>query len=438
MKTHTQNQGPTLRRRSIIGVIGAVSILAVAACGSPAPQPGQTPASTASVQPAGGGDVPQRGNADLVIWTDLQTAPVLQDAVRQFGEQNGISVAVQGVNNLQTAFITADAAGSGPDVVVGANDWIGNMVQNGAVDPVTAGQPQLKSLEPVALNAVTYNKQTYGIPYAFESVVLFRNKALAPVAPANFEELAGTGLELVKSGKAKLPLSLQIGQLGEPYSMQPLYSSAGGYLFGTGPDGTVDTSDVGVGKEGSIKFAQKLAEYGEKGSGVLSRSVSPDNAISLFTEGTIPYLVSGPWAIPTLKKAGIDYGISEVPGFAGEQPAAPFVGVQAFFVAAHGKNKSLAQEFVGKAALSPETQLALYRSQPRPPALSSALAQASQQDTDTATIAAAAAKGMPLPSVPQMVSVWGPLGQAEANIVGGADPQSTMAQAGQTIASKGK
>ena len=40
----------------------------------------------------------------------------------------------------------------------------------------------------------------------------------------------------------------------------------------------------------------------------------------------------------------------------------------------------------------------------------------------------------PMPSIPQMAAIWGPLGQAQANIVGGADPASTMEAAGEEIA----
>ena len=38
-----------------------------------------------------------------------------------------------------------------------------------------------------------------------------------------------------------------------------------------------------------------------------------------------------------------------------------------------------------------------------------------------------------VPAIPAMSSVWEPLGRAQANIVGGADPASTMTGVGQTI-----
>jgi arabinogalactan oligomer/maltooligosaccharide transport system substrate-binding protein len=34
-----------------------------------------------------------------------------------------------------------------------------------------------------------------------------------------------------------------------------------------------------------------------------------------------------------------------------------------------------------------------------------------------------------MPEIPAMDAIWGPLGQAEANIVGGADPATQMAEA---------
>jgi arabinogalactan oligomer/maltooligosaccharide transport system substrate-binding protein len=33
-------------------------------------------------------------------------------------------------------FVTAAQAGKGPDLVMGAHDWIGNLVQNGTIDPL--------------------------------------------------------------------------------------------------------------------------------------------------------------------------------------------------------------------------------------------------------------------------------------------------------------
>jgi arabinogalactan oligomer/maltooligosaccharide transport system substrate-binding protein len=56
-------------------------------------------------------------------------------------------------------------------------------------------------------------------------------------------------------------------------------------------------------------------------------------------------------------------------------------------------------------------------------------------DKDTAVFARAADKAQPMPAIPEMQSVWTPLGKAYASIVRGSDADSTMTKAGQAIAS---
>ncbi|MFD5278436.1 extracellular solute-binding protein [Pseudarthrobacter sp. NPDC058362] len=414
----------------------SVMLLASGCSGSQAPAGNASgaPAESASAAPAASG-APERGDADLVIWANGPVVQALQPIADKFGEENGITVEVQTVaTELQTNFVTANASGNGPDIVMGAHDWIGNLVQNGAIDPVQITAEQKKELLPVATDAVTYNGQTYGMPASVESLVLIRNKALAPKEPATFEELLAAGEAAVTAGKAERALNLQVGPKGDAYFMQPLYSSAGGYLFGKKADGSFDPSDLGVGKEGSIAAAKKIAALGEKGSRILSTSVSSDNSIALFNQGKTAFMVNGPWALGDVKKAGIDYAISPVPGFAGMKPAQPFTGVQSFYVASKGKNKSFAETFVQAVASQKETQRALYEAVFIPPANASLIEEVAKNNPETKIAADAAAVGIPMPALPQMAAVWAPLGQAEAAIAGGADPTATMTQAGKTIA----
>lgn len=415
----------------------ATGALALAGCSSStAPKAAASGSPSAAAAPsASSSGVPKRDpNTDLVIWTDAQRAPVLQTFAKAFATENGISVSVQAVStDLQSAYVTATSAGQGPDIVVGATDWIGNLVQNGAISPLPLTDAQKKAFEPTALNAVTYNGQTYGVPYATENLALFTNTAEAPAAPATFDAMVADGQAAVKAGKASEPLAMQVGQQGDPYTMQPLMGSAGGYIFGTKADGTYDPTKVGVDSPGAIAFAKELAKYGEKGQNVLRRSIDANNATSLFTSGKTPYLVSGPWALDQIRQAGIKYSISAVPGFAGMGPSEPFVGVQAFYVSAKAKNGPLAQEFALNYLTRTDVEEALYKVDPRPPALTAAYNDVAKTDPDIAAFQAAAAHGVVLPQIPAMSAVWGPLGIAEAAIVGGADPSTSMADAAAQI-----
>ncbi|MEU1642792.1 maltose ABC transporter substrate-binding protein [Micromonospora zamorensis] len=379
-------------------------------------------------------ETPKAAGGKLVIWADDKRTAALKPFAEKFGQENGVTVEVQAVSkDLQTNFVTASQQGSGPDVVVGAHDWIGNLVQNGAIDPVQLAAEQKSAFNETAVKAVTFNGQLYGVPYAQENLALIRNTELAPEAPKTIEDLVASGKKLKAAKKATETLCLQVGQNGDAYHIYPLYSSAGGYLFGTAANGDYDPKDLGVGKPESVEAFKKIGALGEKGEGVLKRSISDTNSISTFTGKKCAYLVSGPWAVADVKKANISYDISAIPGFAGGKEAQPFVGVQAFYVAAKGKNKALAQEFVANYTTTPELAVALYNAEPRPPALTAALDQVKGNDPDLAKFQEAGKNGQVLPAIPAMAAIWDPFGKAEAAVIGGADPTSTITTAGKTI-----
>jgi arabinogalactan oligomer / maltooligosaccharide transport system substrate-binding protein len=401
------------------GVIAAFGLALLASgCGS------DTPSNTPSA-PAGG---------KLTIWADDKRAAVLKPFAEKFGKDNGVTVTVQAISkDQQTTFVTASQQGSGPDIMVGAHDWIGNLVQNGAIDPVQLTDAQKAAFADVAIKAVTFNGQIYGVPYAVENIALIRNTDLAPTAPASIEDMITAGQKLKTDKKATEILCLQQGQNGDVYHLYPFFTSGGGYLFGTKSNGDLDPHDLGVGKPESIAAMAKIRAIGEKGSGALKRSITGDNSISTFTSKKCAYLVSGPWAIADIKKAGINYDITPVPGFAGGKTAQPFVGVQAFYVAAKGKNKALAQEFVTTYLTQTDLAVALYQADPRPPALSAALDQVKASDPDLTKFLAAGQVGVPMPSIPEMATIWEPLGKAQAAVIGGADPTTATEAAAKTI-----
>ncbi|QDY06459.1 maltose ABC transporter substrate-binding protein [Micromonospora sp. HM134] len=410
-----------IRTAGVVTVLG----LALAASGCGGDNNKDEPAAKATSPAASG---------KLVIWADDKRTAALKPFAEKFGQENGVTVEVQAVSkDLQTNFVTASQQGSGPDVVVGAHDWIGNLVQNGAIDPVQLAAEQKSGFNETAIKAVTFNGQLYGVPYATENVALIRNTALAPEAPKTIEDLVATGKKLKAEKKASEILCLQSGQNGDAYHIYPLYTSAGGYLFGTAANGDYDPKDLGVGKPESIAAFQKIAKLGEKGDGALKRSITGENSIATFTGKKCAFLVSGPWAIADAKKANISYDISPVPGFAGGKQAQPFVGVQAFYVAAKGKNKALAQEFVTNYVTTPELAVALYQAEPRPPALTAAFDQVKGTDPDLAKFSEAGKDGQVLPAIPAMAAIWDPFGKAEAAVIGGADPAKTVTAAGKTI-----
>ena len=377
-----------------------------------------------------GGASSASGN-NLIIWADQKKADSLTEFAKKWGEQQGITVTVQTVaNDLQSNFITANQAGNGPDVVLGAHDWIGNLVQNGSILPIALSAEARANYTDIALRAVTYEGQTYAAPYAVECVSLFVNKDLTQVtAPATIEELIAAG----KAAGTEVILSLPVGEKGDAYNMEPIYTAGGGYLFGKDANGDYLAGDLGVGGEGSIAAAKKIGALGA--DGVLRSSITLDNAISLFTEGKAPYLVSGPWALGDIKKAGINYTITKIPGFGDIEGSAatPFAGVNCFYVASKGKNRAFAETLVADVAKDSSFAEAMFPLNELPPAQKDLVDKLKSSNPDMVTISEFAAAADPMPAIPAMSAVWQPLGLAQANIVKGADPEQTMRSAGEEI-----
>lgn len=415
--------------RTLGPVAAMVLVMTAAGCGGGSSSDGDSADSESSSSPSadsGGGG----GDADLLVWTDSLKIDAVKQVAEDFGEANGIDVKVQAISeDLQGSFVTADAAGNGPDVVVGAHDWMGNLVQNGAIVPLNLTPDELSGYSEKAVQATTYDGKLFGVPYGIEALALYRNKDVVPDEPATMDDAIAAGEAAVQSGKVDSALNLPVGELGDAYHMEPILTSYGGYIFAYDEGTGYDDTDVGIGKEGSIKAAQEISKLAK--AKVLRTSISGDNSIALFTSGKAAFLLSGPWALADVKKAGFDYGIQPVPGFAGQDPAAPFMGAQAFMVAAHGKNQDIAQEFVNNGVNSEEAMMTLFEGTQLPPAMTSVQEQVDDPDLTVFTDAANAAA--PMPAIPAMASVWEPLGKAYSAIVSGKDPVSTIKSAGDTI-----
>ncbi len=428
------------RAISAAAVVGATALV-LSACGggsTPAPQTGATGGSTpaGSASPAASlntSDPARDANADLVIWSDADRAPALTQYAKQFGDENGVNVAVQIATEARKQFKDATKVGKGPDIIVGAHDWLGELVQNGTVAPVQLDAATSGKFLPQTIAATKFNNQTYGVPYSVENLGLIRNTELAPEAPKTLDELISTGQEAVKSGKASQVLIQNIGKKGNAYFTFPYFSGYGGGIFAQKANGDFDSSKLLINSPESLKAGELLAKLGKEK--VLSTNVDDTNMDSLFTSGKSPYLISGPWSVAPAKKAGIKYAISPMPSVPGGSAMKPFVGVQMFYVSAKAKNATLAQEFVTNYVPRKDVQLALFEAGQRPPALKEAYDEVAAKNPDMKAWFEAGQGGPLMPNIPAMNAVWEPFGLATAEIISGnAQPKARLDAAQREIA----
>ncbi|MGN6089652.1 MAG: sugar ABC transporter substrate-binding protein [Actinomycetales bacterium] len=396
---------------------------------SSAPAPASSSASSAPASSAA-------ASGTLTIWADDTRAKPITDIAQKFEQDKGVTVKVvqKDFGKIRDDLISQGPSGEGPDVVIGANDWTGKLVTNGAITPIELGD-KASQFEKVALDGFTYDGKLYGLPYSTENIALIRNTTLAPTSPKTFDEMVAMGQKLVKEGKATLPLAIQQDpKNGDPYHLYPVETSFGSFVFGKDAQGNEDPNKLTLDDAAGIKFAQALSKWGQEK--VLSTSVSGDIAKKAFLDGKTPFIVTGPWNTPDFTKAGIKFNVENVPS-AGGEPSRPFVGVQGFFISNYSKNKLLANDFVTNYIATPEVAKALFDAGGRPPAMTSVLDQV-KSDPVLAGFAQVAANGVPLPKIPAMDSVWGEWGPAEAAIIQGkgGDPATVWKQMADRIRAK--
>jgi maltose-binding protein MalE len=346
-------------------------------------------------------DTPQ-----LLIWADETRSPVIEELGASFEEEYGVELVVQQMafGDIRDQLRIAGPAGEGPDIIIGAHDWLGELVTNGMLAPVDLGDAA-EDFAPAAISAFTWEGQLYGVPYAIENIGFFYNTDLVETPPATWDEVRTMSQEIIDSGAAQYGW---IRQEGDPYHFFPLQTAFGGYIFGLTETGDYTADDVGVDNDGSVASLEFV--QGMLTDGLIPSGLDGNAAQTLFFDGEAAMYITGPWNIQAAVEAGIPFAIAPLPAGPEGDPGRPFLGVQAFMVSAFSENPLLAQAFLTEFVASEDVQLAFYEAGQRAPALLSA--QEKVDDPYLAQLAVAGEVGQPMPAIPAMSAVWTAWGDA--------------------------
>lgn len=402
------------------GLLVAASMLTLAGC-----------AGGSSAAPSD--DASKGDSGALTVWVDANRARALEDVAKTFEQDKGVKVnlVVKDYGKIRDEFTAQVPTGKGPDITIGGHDWIGAFVKDGIVAPVELGDKSA-DFEKVAVEAVTYDGKTYGLPYAIENIAILRNTALASSTPATYDEMIAAG----RAAGTEYPFVVGLDpQASDPYHLYPFQTSFGSSVFARNADGSYDASKLTIGDEAGQGFAAWLTAQGDTGTKVLNLNLSGDLAKEAFNAGKSPYFLTGPWNVADAQKAGIDVSVDAIPS-AGGQTAQPFAGVQAFFLSAKSNNALIANEFLVNYIATADVQTKLFEAGGRPPALTESF-KAAQSDPIVAGFATVGANAVPMPSIPEMGSVWDDWGKTEAALIkGSSDPAGDWVKMADSIQAK--
>lgn len=314
--------------------------------------------------------------------------------------------------DLAQAYADAVLAGSGPDLVLAPNWWLGDLASAGVLQPLDNLLPPeaRDSYWPAALGNFVWQGQLYGLPTNYELVSLFVNRALAD--PAALPPTLDGWL-----AQAQQAPTLGIGLYNNLYHLAWGLSAYGARLF---DENGVAVVDQGGDAAGYLTWLRTLSET--PGS-----YVDPDYGMLLdrFKKGEFAYFVDGPWAIEELRAVfGDNLAVTPLPaGPAG--PAQPWLSADGVLM-----NPNLAPE-QQKIALS----FARFLTTAESGALIAGLGKRLPAARNTALgddplltgFAQQALNAQPMPALPEMSQAWGYGGDMFVKVVDGdADPAATV------------
>jgi len=366
----------------------------------------------------------QASAATLTVWSHFTDAAEVtwlktQAAAYTKASGNPVNIVSVSLDQIPDKLIQSAPKGQGPDLVVTLpQDRLGQLAASGVIEPMDKYLTTRTDLDKTALSAMTYNGKLFGLPMFAESVAVVYNKKLLPGGVPNTWD-AFIKAAQANTGNGKFGFLVD---LTNAYANYGLFSAYGSYVFkNTG--GTLNPKDVGLANAGADKAVALMNDLRYKDN-LVPEGVTADVAKSAFTDGRLAMVVTGPWDMGDIKKAGISYGIANLPtppGATGKW--SPFVGVHGVMMNAYSKNKVAASVFA-KSLVSSAAQTSFNKAGGRIPVSLSARVQL-KADPVVVGFGRAISAGTPMPNIPQMGSVWGPWGNAVAQSVQRPNPNYT-------------
>ena len=333
---------------------------------------------------------------EIVVWADESRGPNLAKVIASKGDWvSGYTVKVvtfSSFDALKDAFDKATDA-SGPDIVVGGNDWVPTGAKSGKLAPLTLTAAVKARFNQTQFVDLTYKGKLYGVPVDINNVAMIYNTKLVSSAPKTFGEMVSTYKSLKASKGLKAGLCIAGG--GMSWGAHSVFSALGAdaYQFDSRGNIVYNRSFNGT------TFGKNVRTYlldGKKSNGFFPATDAGcgDNV----KDGKVPYAIIGNWEWKDYVAKGFAMNLMPVPGVVAGKPGKMFGSVSGAllttFAAKHGVEagaKSLLTNFFA----SSDGQVRYQKLEGRPPTEKGAQADSSVEAGQRGFGTAASLAGIP-------------------------------------------
>ncbi|MGA1705474.1 MAG: sugar ABC transporter substrate-binding protein [Candidatus Nanopelagicaceae bacterium] len=254
----------------------------------------------------------QAEDKELLVWADETRGPNLQKVIEGKGDWvPGYKVTVRAFSSFDALKTAVDNATdlTGPDIIVGANDWVPTGAKNGKLAPITLSNAVKNRFTANNLFDLSYQGKLYGVPLDINNVAMIYNTKMVKSAPKSFGEMVD--FYTANKSRQNLVAGLCIAGGGMSWGAHSVLSALGGNAYRLRNGNVVTT-----GNPVPAAFAKNVRTYllnkNGKSNGFFPASDTgcKDN----FLAGKVPFAVIGNWEWKDYVFKGFKMNLMPVPG----------------------------------------------------------------------------------------------------------------------------
>ncbi|HET9649537.1 MAG TPA: extracellular solute-binding protein [Microlunatus sp.] len=205
-----------------------------------------------------------------------------------------------------------------PDVLMLDNPDIQQIAETGALAPLEDYGINADGYAPGPVSAATYDGKLYGLQPGANTLAIFYNKDVLEKAgvkpPTTWQELKDTAKKLTVGKQYGFAFNATADYEGAWQFLPPMWTNGGDETQLTSPE-----------VAGALQLWKDLVDDGSVSKSVVNWKQSDVN--DQFIAGKAAMMLNGPWQIPALDKAKINYGVVPFPvNTPGQTSVAPLGG----------------------------------------------------------------------------------------------------------------
>lgn len=379
------------------------------------------------------GSVAAQDSTSLVLWHAKQDAEgdALLALIDYCASDYGVSVeqVFNPSNTYQDSVRAAIGSGEGPDMIIWANDWAGELANSELIAPVTSiVTDELRAnASETAWGLFSYNEDIWGVPYSAKTLAFFYNRALVPDAPETWADVLAISAELAQDGVTGLAF-----QNGFFHSAGFLYSLDGALMDADGNAAFAPETEGFAAMEAYLQLHADMYALGQDtASGVVIDGSSPNPG---FQQGTVAMVYDGIWNLAQFESdLGDDLGVALMPALDNGNVPALFAQGEGFMMSASaGADEAKLAAFADWSACVTSVEGQTIA------AVEGGLLPVNSgveiENPNLVVFGEQFALGTPFPNRPELSQFWGPMGAAiEAVGSGGQTPAEAATAAYEAI-----